>query len=66
VIDARHRSNLLDVRVFRGANVDSNHYLIGSKIRARIARSKLEKGVQMETFNVHLLKNGSAAKQYAE
>jgi hypothetical protein len=29
LIDARHRSNLLDVRAFRGANVDSDHYLIG-------------------------------------
>jgi endonuclease/exonuclease/phosphatase family metal-dependent hydrolase len=32
LVDARHRSNLLDVRAFRGANVDSDHYLIGSKI----------------------------------
>jgi hypothetical protein len=44
LIDARHRSNLLDVREFGGANVDSDHYLIGSKIQARIARSRLEKG----------------------
>jgi hypothetical protein len=54
------------VRAFRGANVDSDHYLIGSKIRARTARSILEKGMRMEKFNVDLLKNGSTAKQYAE
>jgi hypothetical protein len=40
IIVARHRSNLLNVRVFRGANVDSDHCLIGSKIRARIDISK--------------------------
>jgi hypothetical protein len=65
LIDARHRSNILDVRAFRGANVDSDHYMIGPKIQARIARSKLEKGMRMEKFNVDLLKNGINA-QYAE
>jgi hypothetical protein len=39
LIDAKHRSNLLDVRAFRGANVDSDHYLTASKIPARIASS---------------------------
>jgi hypothetical protein len=43
LIDTRHRSNLA-VRVFRGVNVDSDHRLIGSEIRSRIARSKLQKG----------------------
>jgi hypothetical protein len=66
MIDARHKSNLLDVRAFRGANLDSGHHMIGSKIRARIARSKLEKRMRMEKFNVDLLQNGSTAKQYAE
>jgi hypothetical protein len=66
LIDARHRSNLLDVRAHRGANVDSDYHLIGSKIQARIARSRLEKGAQMEKFNVDLLKNESTARQYAE
>jgi hypothetical protein len=66
LIDARHRSNLLDVRAFRGANVDSDHYLTGSKIRARISRSRLEKGARMEKFNVDLLKNESTTRQYAE
>jgi hypothetical protein len=66
LIDTRHRSNLLDVRAHRGANVDSDHHLIGSKIRARIARSRLEKGAQMEKFNVDLLKNESTVRQYAE
>jgi hypothetical protein len=65
LIDARHRSNLLDVRVFCRMNVDLDHYLIGSKTQARIARSKLEKGVRMEQFNMDLLMNASIAKQHA-
>jgi len=27
VIDARHMSDLMDVRSYRGGNVDSDHYL---------------------------------------
>jgi hypothetical protein len=54
------------VRAFRGANVDSDHYLIGSKIWGRIARSRLEKEVWMEKSNVDLLKNKSTVRQYVE
>jgi hypothetical protein len=34
IIDARHLSNLMDVRTYRGANVDSDHYLVISNIRS--------------------------------
>ena len=34
-VDARHASNILDVRTFRGANVDSDHFLVMAKIRCR-------------------------------
>jgi endonuclease/exonuclease/phosphatase family metal-dependent hydrolase len=34
LIDTRHRSNLMDVRTFKGANVDSDHFLVAAKIRA--------------------------------
>jgi endonuclease/exonuclease/phosphatase family metal-dependent hydrolase len=32
LIDGRHRSNLLDVQVFRGPNMDSDHYLVMGKM----------------------------------
>jgi hypothetical protein len=40
----------LDVRALRGANVDSDHYLIGSRIRDRIANYRKERGVRMESL----------------
>jgi hypothetical protein len=39
LIDARHENNIMDVRTYRGANMDSGHYLI-TRIRAKISRSK--------------------------
>jgi hypothetical protein len=62
LIEARHRSDLLDVRAFRGANVDTDHYLIGSRIRARIANYRKERRVWMEKFNLEPLCKEEMAK----
>jgi hypothetical protein len=35
ITDARHLSNLMDVRTYRGTNVDSDHYLVISNIRSQ-------------------------------
>ena len=39
----RHASNVLDVRTFRGANVDSDHFLLMAKIRSRISTPKIKR-----------------------
>jgi hypothetical protein len=52
----------LDVRAFRGANADTDHYLIGSRIRARIANYRKERGVWMEMFNLEPLCKEEMAK----
>jgi hypothetical protein len=40
LIDAQHVSKVMDVRTFRGANIDSDHYLLISKIRSRISTAR--------------------------
>ena len=40
VIDGRHSSGVIDIRVIRGANIDSDHYLVAAKVRTRIRRAK--------------------------
>jgi hypothetical protein len=40
LIDRRWNSSILDVRSFRGADCDTDHYLVVSKIRERLAVSK--------------------------
>jgi len=37
VIDARHMLDLMDVRSYRGGNVDFDHYLVIARMRARIS-----------------------------
>jgi hypothetical protein len=40
LIDRRWQSNILDVQSFRGANCDTDHYLVVAKIRERLAVSR--------------------------
>jgi endonuclease/exonuclease/phosphatase family metal-dependent hydrolase len=46
LIDGRHVSDLLDVRTYRGANIDSDHFLVLTRIRSRISTIKKLKGGQ--------------------
>jgi hypothetical protein len=40
LIDRRWHSSILDVRSFRGADCDSNHYLVVAKVRERLSARK--------------------------
>jgi hypothetical protein len=55
LIDRRRHSSILDVRSFRAADCDTEHYLVVAKLRGRLA-------VRMETFNAKKL-NGVEGKK---
>ena len=40
LIDRRWHSSILDVRSFRGADCDTDHYLVIAKVRERLAVGK--------------------------
>jgi hypothetical protein len=42
LIDNTRHSNIFDVRSFRGADCDTDHYLAVAKLRERILVSKVE------------------------
>jgi hypothetical protein len=55
LIDSRHKSNLMDVRSHRGVNIDSDHYLVMSRIRVRLSSAKKVARTPQEKYNTALL-----------
>jgi hypothetical protein len=52
LIDRRRHSSILDVRYFREADCNSDHYLVVAKVRERLAVSKrMVKKMDVERFN---------------
>jgi hypothetical protein len=56
LVDMRRHSSILDVRSFRGADCDSDHYLVVAKFREGLAVGKqLVKNMDVERFNLKQL-----------
>jgi hypothetical protein len=66
VIDARHMSDLLDVRSYRGANVDSDHYLVIARMRARISNIKKIREERIRKFCTFSLQDENMTNMYAK
>jgi hypothetical protein len=65
LIDRRWHSSILDVRSFRWADCDSDHYLVVAKVRERLVMSKLMvKKMCVERFNLKQLNEEEAIEQY--
>jgi endonuclease/exonuclease/phosphatase family metal-dependent hydrolase len=65
LIDKIRHSSTLDVRSFRGADCDTDHYLVVAKVRERLAVSKrAAQKVDTVRFNVMKLNEGDVKKQY--
>ena len=65
LIDRRWHSSVLDVRSFRGADCDTDHYLVIAKFRERLAVGK--HGAQRadrQRFNLMKLNEPEVREQY--
>ena len=65
LIDRRWQSSILDVRSFRGADYDTDHYLLVAKIRERLAVStQAAQKFDRERFNLRKLSELEVRKQH--
>lgn len=66
LINRRRRSNILDVRIYRGANGDSDHYLVRVKIRRKISSSVIIREVKRDKWNAEELGKREVIEEYQE
>jgi hypothetical protein len=64
LIDRRRHSSILDAPSFRGADCDTDHYLVVAKVRERQAVSKRAAlKIDSERFNLKKLNEGDVTEQ---
>jgi hypothetical protein len=65
LVERRRLSDVLDVRSFREADCDSDHYLVVAKVRERLAVNKQRsQRFDKERFNLKKLNNVEGKKQF--
>ena len=65
LIDGRRHSSILDVRRLRGADCDTDHYLVVAKLRERLAvRKQAAQKFEGERFNLRKLKELEVKEKY--
>ena len=66
LIDKRNASSMLDVKSCRGANSDSDHFLVRAKYRCKIAYSKHELNKKTKKLHIDALREPSTVMKYQQ
>ena len=66
LINRRYATSVLDVRTYRGANCDSDHFLVIAKIRQRLATANKRETKQMRWDSHKLKDNVDVLEAYQE
>ncbi|XP_055527871.1 uncharacterized protein LOC129720416 [Wyeomyia smithii] len=62
----RFSSNITNIRTYRGADIDSDHYLVAVCIRAKLSTSYQSRQNRSPRLNIKQLRNPQAAEVYAQ
>ncbi|XP_053661567.1 uncharacterized protein LOC128710733 [Anopheles marshallii] len=65
LIDGRHFSDIIDVKTLRGANVDSDHFLLMVKLRQKLSVANKSRSQPTPRLNTDRLKLADVAGDYA-
>jgi hypothetical protein len=65
LVDSRRQSSILDVRSFRGADCDTDHYLVAVRLREGLSVIKrLAQKFDMHRFDLRKLNDAEVKEQY--
>lgn len=64
LIQTRYRSTIHDLRSHRGADYDTDHYLVIAKLRSRLKSQARLKQDKRSKFNLELLRDETVKKNY--
>jgi hypothetical protein len=56
----------MDIRSYRGSNIDSEHYLVIACLRAQISNVKQVTGIRTSKYSVSKLTSTEVAEQYRQ
>lgn len=63
-MNSRHKNIIEDIRSLRGADCDSDHYMVGFEIRAKIKTTRKTYGSNEQYINTEILKDISIRKEF--
>lgn len=66
LVESRHVSSIMDVRTMRGADIDSDHFLVRMKYKARLAAKKCYIQSNTKRWNLKNLKETRVRENFEE